>query len=124
MAAREQRVVAEAPLGVGSGPTDLEIGVHFEGLAPPLAFGDPQLLAGHPATLRHCRRRWPLGRVETLLGGPVRAYTYRVRPCPKCGERAPEGARFCSACGAVLASDTQAGEERRKVVTIVFCDLA
>src|SRR5215211_2777942 len=78
MAAREQRVVAEAPLGVGSGPTDLEIGVHFEGLAPPLAFGDPQLLAGHPATLRHCRRRWPLGRVETLLGGPVRAYTYRV----------------------------------------------
>src|SRR5215204_3043177 len=124
MAPREQRVVAEAPLGVGSGPADVEIGIHLEGLASLLAFGDPQLLAGHSATLRHCRRRWSRGRVETLLGGPVPAYTYRVRPCPKCGEGAPEGARFCSACGAVLASGTQAGEERRKVVTIVFCDLA
>jgi len=41
--------------------------------------------------------------------------------CARCGTENPEGARFCSACGASLA----AGEsEVRKTVTVVFNDLS
>jgi class 3 adenylate cyclase len=47
-----------------------------------------------------------------------------VRPCPNCGEEAPEGARFCSVCGAALDTPSPARSELRKVVTIVFCDLS
>ena len=47
-----------------------------------------------------------------------------MRPCPNCGEGAPDGARFCSACGAALDAAPQARQELRKVVTIVFCDLS
>ncbi len=42
--------------------------------------------------------------------------------CPVCGERNPEGARFCLRCGAPLIRSGRRGEER-KVVTVVFCDL-
>jgi class 3 adenylate cyclase len=47
-----------------------------------------------------------------------------VRACPNCGEEAPDGARFCAACGMALASAAPARQEVRKVVTIVFCDLS
>jgi class 3 adenylate cyclase/tetratricopeptide (TPR) repeat protein len=42
--------------------------------------------------------------------------------CPSCGRDNPDGARFCSACGAALAP-REAARETRKVVTILFCDV-
>jgi class 3 adenylate cyclase/tetratricopeptide (TPR) repeat protein len=43
--------------------------------------------------------------------------------CPRCGEENPERARFCLACGLQLESIPASGEER-KVVSILFVDLA
>jgi class 3 adenylate cyclase len=43
--------------------------------------------------------------------------------CPACGERNPERARFCVACGASLVEAGAAGAEERKIVTIVFAEL-
>jgi class 3 adenylate cyclase/predicted ATPase len=40
--------------------------------------------------------------------------------CPECGRENPEGARFCNACGSALASATP---ERRKLATLLFCDV-
>ena len=40
--------------------------------------------------------------------------------CASCGHENPEGNRFCAQCGAVLAGSPV---ERRKVVTVLFCDL-
>ncbi len=40
--------------------------------------------------------------------------------CPRCGIKAADGARFCSACGAALDA---AGGRERKLATIVFADL-
>ena len=42
--------------------------------------------------------------------------------CPSCGREAPEGARFCAFCGAVLVPEPT-GREERKVVSVVFVDL-
>jgi class 3 adenylate cyclase/tetratricopeptide (TPR) repeat protein len=42
--------------------------------------------------------------------------------CPNCGQENPEGFRLCGMCGAPLAAETEAREER-KVVTVLFCDL-
>ncbi len=42
--------------------------------------------------------------------------------CPSCGREAPDGARFCPFCGAVLAPEPT-GREERKVVSVVFVDL-
>jgi class 3 adenylate cyclase/tetratricopeptide (TPR) repeat protein len=42
--------------------------------------------------------------------------------CPSCGERNPEGARFCLNCGVPLVPPARR-EEERKVVTVLFCDL-
>src|SRR5262249_47300020 len=44
--------------------------------------------------------------------------------CPACGSGNPAGARFCNACGAVLAPQTPKTGDARKVVTILFADLA
>jgi class 3 adenylate cyclase/tetratricopeptide (TPR) repeat protein len=44
--------------------------------------------------------------------------------CPSCGQENPAGSRFCNACGAPLAEAETAGREYRKVVTVLFCDLA
>jgi class 3 adenylate cyclase/tetratricopeptide (TPR) repeat protein len=41
--------------------------------------------------------------------------------CASCGRENPADSRFCSACGAALASDTPA--DVRKTVTVLFCDL-
>jgi class 3 adenylate cyclase len=40
-----------------------------------------------------------------------------------CGEAAPEGARFCPACGSALVEAGAAAREERKVVTVLFADL-
>jgi class 3 adenylate cyclase/tetratricopeptide (TPR) repeat protein len=42
--------------------------------------------------------------------------------CPQCARENPDGARFCNACGAVLA-DRDAAREVRKTVTVLFCDV-
>jgi adenylate cyclase len=44
----------------------------------------------------------------------------RTPACPACGEPTPSGARFCAACGALLASVAEAD---RRVVTVLFADL-
>jgi class 3 adenylate cyclase/tetratricopeptide (TPR) repeat protein len=46
-----------------------------------------------------------------------------VPDCASCGQENPEIARFCLACGSALAERPQAREER-KVVTVLFADLA
>jgi class 3 adenylate cyclase/tetratricopeptide (TPR) repeat protein len=42
--------------------------------------------------------------------------------CPNCRQENPEGFRLCGMCGAPLAAEREAREER-KVVTVLFCDL-
>jgi class 3 adenylate cyclase/tetratricopeptide (TPR) repeat protein len=41
--------------------------------------------------------------------------------CTNCGERNPEHARFCLACGSTLPAHPSSGA--RRVVTVLFCDL-
>src|SRR5882724_13327313 len=40
--------------------------------------------------------------------------------CANCGHENSDAARFCEACGAVLGGGSG---ERRKVVTVLFCDV-
>ena len=42
--------------------------------------------------------------------------------CVSCGAENREGARFCDACGTAL-TEASAARERRKTVTVLFCDL-
>ncbi|HEX8135797.1 MAG TPA: adenylate/guanylate cyclase domain-containing protein [Actinomycetes bacterium] len=44
--------------------------------------------------------------------------------CTACGEQNPDRARFCLACGAPITVDEAPPPETRKVVTVVFSDLA
>ena len=44
--------------------------------------------------------------------------------CPSCGQHNPSGARFCLACGTRLAAGEAAPRELRKIVTVVFSDVA
>jgi class 3 adenylate cyclase/tetratricopeptide (TPR) repeat protein len=46
-----------------------------------------------------------------------------MRVCPVCGEENPEKFRLCGFCGAKLVPDTTP-QGARKVVTVIFCDLA
>jgi class 3 adenylate cyclase/tetratricopeptide (TPR) repeat protein len=45
-----------------------------------------------------------------------------MQVCASCGHANTTSARFCEACGARLAASTST--EQRKVVTVLFCDLA
>ncbi|HWB55927.1 MAG TPA: AAA family ATPase [Gaiellaceae bacterium] len=47
-----------------------------------------------------------------------------MKVCPACGEENPERARFCLACGTALSEAATEGREERKVVTVLFADLA
>jgi len=47
-----------------------------------------------------------------------------VVTCPSCGRENPAGSRFCNACGAPLAEQEAPSREYRKVVTVLFCDVA
>ena len=42
--------------------------------------------------------------------------------CPQCGKENPDDARFCNECAAPLAEETPS-RERRKTVTVLFCDV-
>ncbi len=44
--------------------------------------------------------------------------------CPSCGQDNPDGFRWCGYCGATLHQAPSAQAEERKVVTVLFCDLA
>ena len=46
-----------------------------------------------------------------------------MQTCPHCGQQNPEGARFCNACAAALATETRERREEWKVVSVLFCDL-
>jgi class 3 adenylate cyclase/tetratricopeptide (TPR) repeat protein len=60
----------------------------------------------------------------------VQCGTRLAAACPRCGASTPPGARFCPACGLPLAegdagSDSgDAPREERRIVTILFADLA
>ena len=43
--------------------------------------------------------------------------------CARCGERNPEAARFCAACGSALPPPPVVPLETRKTVTVLFCDV-
>jgi class 3 adenylate cyclase len=44
--------------------------------------------------------------------------------CGRCGAESPEGARFCASCGAALAAPIEGPREARKLVTVLFTDVA
>ena len=44
--------------------------------------------------------------------------------CSRCGTANPDGFRFCGNCAAPLTAGAAPGGERRKVVTVLFCDVA
>jgi class 3 adenylate cyclase len=44
--------------------------------------------------------------------------------CGRCGAENPEGARFCASCGAALAAGAFPPREARKLVTVLFADVA
>ncbi len=45
-----------------------------------------------------------------------------MQVCPNCGEENPDRFRICGICGTKLVPD-EVGQEVRKTVTVVFCDL-
>ncbi len=44
--------------------------------------------------------------------------------CHSCGAENPTGQRFCGSCGGPLSAEPTTMREERKVVTVLFCDLA
>ena len=44
--------------------------------------------------------------------------------CGRCGQENPEGFRFCGRCGELLEEPASGAQEYRKVVTVLFCDVA
>ena len=60
--------------------------------------------------------------VEGFPQPPQRRLT-RVIACPRCGVENPEQARFCNACGAPVAAESEPAREVRKTVTVLFCDV-
>jgi class 3 adenylate cyclase/tetratricopeptide (TPR) repeat protein len=68
---------------------------------------------------RGVRRRTPTWGKLALAEIGRRLQSMRV--CRECGQRNPEGARFCNSCAAALPVESQAAV--RKTVTVLFCDL-
>jgi len=46
-----------------------------------------------------------------------------VAVCPSCGKENPDGFKFCGFCTAPLTQAPQPQAEKRKVITVLFCDL-
>ena len=44
--------------------------------------------------------------------------------CPQCGQENPTGFRFCGACAAPLPAEEPIASEERKLVTVLFTDIA
>ncbi|HEY2202000.1 MAG TPA: adenylate/guanylate cyclase domain-containing protein, partial [Solirubrobacteraceae bacterium] len=44
--------------------------------------------------------------------------------CQGCGRENPDGARFCNGCGAPLAAGPVSAREERRIVTVLFADMA
>jgi class 3 adenylate cyclase len=63
---------------------------------------------------------WRVLEIDPALSS---SYASAVQTCPRCGQQNPEGARFCNACAAALATETHEQREERKIVTVLFCDL-
>jgi class 3 adenylate cyclase/tetratricopeptide (TPR) repeat protein len=55
---------------------------------------------------------------------PHRRTLVRVITCAHCGAENPDGFRFCGSCGSPLGAEPPEGREERKVVTVLFADLA
>jgi class 3 adenylate cyclase len=47
-----------------------------------------------------------------------------VITCPTCQTENPDGARFCNGCGAALAGEGPGAREERRIVTVLFADMA
>jgi class 3 adenylate cyclase len=44
--------------------------------------------------------------------------------CHSCGHENPDGSRFCNGCGATLAGAAPGAHEERRIVTVLFADMA
>ncbi len=44
--------------------------------------------------------------------------------CPNCGQENADGSRFCNRCGAPVTDGTAGAHEERRIVTVLFADLA
>ncbi len=44
--------------------------------------------------------------------------------CTRCGQENPAGARFCNSCGAPLGAATASSREERRIVSVLFADMA
>jgi class 3 adenylate cyclase/tetratricopeptide (TPR) repeat protein len=65
------------------------------------------------------------GRAHPFPRGVPAPMLPRMAACPACGSANPDGARFCNGCAAKLGTAaTAAAREERKVVTVLFADLA
>ncbi len=51
-------------------------------------------------------------------------YTCAMPVCPACGQSNPARARFCMSCASALTLEEPAPRGARKIVTVVFCDVA
>ena len=48
----------------------------------------------------------------------------QVITCPTCQQENPDGARFCNSCGASLGREDTSAREERRIVTVLFADMA
>jgi class 3 adenylate cyclase len=59
----------------------------------------------------------------TAEAGEPAPYTRSVPTCPNCGRELPGEFAFCPFCGAAAERPVSRGEQQRRTVTVVFCDL-
>jgi class 3 adenylate cyclase/tetratricopeptide (TPR) repeat protein len=72
-------------------------------------------------TDRPPRVSWLVGEILSTAPSP---WEQDVTICPSCGQHNPAAARFCLACGTRLVAEGAASREVRKMVTVVFSDVA
>ncbi|HYJ71415.1 MAG TPA: zinc-ribbon domain-containing protein, partial [Actinomycetota bacterium] len=103
--------------------------LHSPGTRRPPRVSPPPLR--HPGWGPPRRRAVPRGTAPAChassdrAAAPAGGYRGRVSTpltCPSCGADVPGGFAFCGRCGTPLASGY--GMEERRVVTVLFCDLA